>query len=57
MTGVYVFVFSVNNNGTIIDWTNDADQCNVQYRTWGHVADYASGCFSKAVQNGWKIED
>lgn len=58
MTGVDAFVMNIDNNtNTVVDWNTDPTKCNQETSTYGHVADYASGCLAKVMNAGWKIED
>lgn len=57
ITGYDVFAMNVNPNGTLRDWDTDSTKCNTKSRSYKHVADYATGCLTKVMKAGWKIED
>lgn len=56
-TGVDAFVMNILHSGEITDWSNDPAKCNTQSSNYGLVADYATGCLTKVMNAGWKIED
>jgi prepilin-type N-terminal cleavage/methylation domain-containing protein len=56
--GLDAFVLTIRANGDVTDWTTDDTKCNssTNYQ-FGHIADYAVGCLTKVMNNGWKITD
>lgn len=58
MVGYDAYLFDIrNNDGTLRDWKEDGAQCGTQSNSFGFVADYAQGCLSKVIQNGWVVTD
>jgi prepilin-type N-terminal cleavage/methylation domain-containing protein len=57
ITGLDTFVLDFTSDGRLKDWNSNASKCNTQSTSYGHVADYASGCLTKVMNNGWKIEE
>ena len=58
ITGLDVYVASISGStGEVQDWVENADQCNQKAASYGHVADYASGCLYKLMRDGWVIKD
>ena len=58
ITGLDVYVASIDGTtGEIRDWVQNANQCNTKVASYGHVADYASGCLHKLMRDGWVIKD
>lgn len=57
-TGVDVFVMNISPSGVVTDWSTDPAKCNTNSGTnYGHAADYGTGCLTKVMNAGWKIED
>ncbi len=55
VTGADVFVMQITNDGDLKDIDEDENNCNKE-RSEGHtIRDYAAGCFTKIVANGWKM--
>lgn len=55
VSGVDVFVMQMTNEGDLKDIDENEKNCNKE-RSDGHtVRDYAAGCFTKIVANGWKM--
>lgn len=58
ITGLDVYVASIDGTtGELKDWSLNSDTCNTKSSSYGHVADYASGCLYKLMKNGWVITD
>lgn len=58
ITGLDVYVASITGaTGEVRDWVTTGDTCNTKQASYGHVADYASGCLYKLMKNGWVIKD
>ena len=55
--GLDAFVMSFSSDGQLRDWHNDPEKCNTKQNSYGHIADYASGCLYKVINNGWVIKD
>lgn len=57
-TGVDAFVMNISGStNSIIDWSTDGTKCNTKSSGYNHAADYATGCLTKVMNAGWKIED
>ncbi len=57
ITGLDTFVLNILANGDVKDWSTDPSTCNKKNGSNGHVADYAAGCLTKVMNNGWKVTD
>ena len=55
ITGSDTFVMYITNNGDLKDLDENPDNCNKDRESGDSVLDYAAGCFSKVVTNGWTI--
>ena len=54
ITGSDLFVMYIENNGNLKDLDKDETHCNMdRTNEEAGILDYAAGCFTKAVGNGW----
>ncbi len=53
ITGSDTFVMYITNDGNLKDLDEDEANCNADRTTGDSVIDYAAGCFTKVVANGW----
>ena len=56
-TGLDAFAMNFTSDGQLKDWSTDPDKCNTKSSSYGHIADYATGCLTKVINNGWVIKD
>jgi len=54
VTGLDAFVMDFRGN-KLVDWSEDGTKCNTKSSSYGHVADYATGCLANVMNAGWKI--
>ena len=45
----------ITNDGNLKDLDDDEANCNADRTTGDSVIDYAAGCFTKVVANGWAM--
>ncbi|HCB10670.1 MAG TPA: hypothetical protein DEO94_00635 [Cyanobacteria bacterium UBA11991] len=57
ITGVDTFVMYITNDGFLKDLDDETSHCNMHREKGKTVVDYAAGCFTKTVNNGWKISN
>jgi prepilin-type N-terminal cleavage/methylation domain-containing protein len=57
IAGLDAFVLNITANGTLVDWSDNSQKCNTKSSSYGHIADYAIGCLTKVMDNGWKVTD
>lgn len=58
IVGLDTFVANIDNTGSVTDWESDEKKCNTNNGSgYGHVADYAAGCLTQIMNNGWVIDD
>lgn len=64
--GLDTFVMDFRSDGKLRDWSDNPDNCGVNTKgkdeegndkVYGHIGDYAPGCLTKAINNGWVIKD
>ena len=55
--GVDLFSVRISPSGQIVDGNDNKDNCGVNTSSNNHVLDYASGCFTKVLENNWTITD
>lgn len=55
ITGADTFVMYITNDGNIKDLDEDASNCNQDRESGESIIDYAAGCFTKIVANGWAM--
>jgi len=55
ITGSDTFVMYITNDGNIKDLDEDAQNCNKDRVSGDSIVDYAAGCFTKVVANGWAM--
>ena len=54
ITGSDTFVMYITSDGQLKDLDDDETHCNANH-TNANIQNYASGCFTKVVTNGWKM--
>ena len=59
IVGLDTFVTNISGvDGSVTDWSSDETLCNKDSGAGnGHLADYASGCLTQLMNNGWVIDD
>lgn len=57
ITGIDAFVMNFTSDGQLKDWSNNSEHCNTKHSSYGHIADYATGCLTKVINDGWVIKD
>ena len=58
MVGYDAYIMDIDKtDGTVRDWRDDPARCGTRTTSYGFVADYAQGCLSKVMQNGWVVTD
>lgn len=57
ITGLDAFVIQVLNDGSVVDWSGDSARCNTKSSEYNNIADYAAGCFTQVMNDGWVIDD
>jgi hypothetical protein len=57
IAGLDAFVLTITTNGTVVDLSSNSENCNTQTSSNGNIADYATGCLTKVMDNGWKVTD
>lgn len=55
MTGVDTFVMYITNDGDLKDLDDNMENCNKSSFSGSTIFDYAAGCFTKIVSNGWEM--
>ena len=55
--GYDAFLMDIKDDGNVTDWQSDATFCGEKKASYGFVADYAQGCLSRVMQNGWVVKD
>ena len=53
ISGSDTFVMYITNDGNLKDLDDDEKNCNADRTTGDSVINYAAGCFTKVVANGW----
>jgi len=56
VAGRDAFIFNINTDGSLSDWSSDPDVCGTKTREYKHIGDYASGCLTKIIEAGWKMD-
>lgn len=56
-TGLDMFIVNYRADGSLRDWSDDGSKCNTKFSSYGHPADYASGCYTKVIGHNWQITD
>ena len=58
ITGVDAYVLEIGSDGSVKDWKNDPDQCNIEAEDdYEHIGKYAQGCLQKVMNNNWKVTE
>lgn len=57
--GLDTFIANIDgDDGSIADWSTDETKCNTDNGSgYGHFGDYAPGCLTQLMNNGWVIDD
>ena len=56
--GKDLFVLRISNNGDFEDFSPNSEDCNVRNDEYSNAyVNFASGCLSKVINNGWVIRD
>ncbi len=55
IAGRDAFALKIEQN-KLADWSNDADKCGTKISSFGHIGDYASGCVTKIINDGWTMK-
>lgn len=55
ITGADTFVMYITDDGNLKDLDENADNCNKDRESGTSIVDYAAGCFTKVVANGWAM--
>lgn len=55
ITGVDTFVMYITNDGNLKDLDENSDNCNKDREIGDSITDYAAGCFTRVVANGWAM--
>lgn len=53
ITGSDTFIMYITDDGNLKDLDENADNCNKDREIGNSIIDYAAGCFTKVVANGW----
>ncbi len=56
IAGRDAFTFNILSDGSMADWSSDGDDCGTKTHEAGHIADYASGCITKIIEDGWEMK-
>lgn len=59
IVGLDAFVANINKaDGSVTDWSQDETICNKNHHGGNnHIGDYAAGCLTQLMNNGWVIDD